>query len=327
MPRPPVRRRSRPARRRCPRRWRQALRDEHAQAGGAQPGGGALEQPAVLEHAAGEDDRADPGAPAPRRARRGGGVGEPVVEARGDHAGGHAARDVAGDGEDERPRVEHAAVARELVRAALGRVAGRLELDRRLALVGDLDAQAAQRGHRVEQAAGARGDRRGEAGARHLGHGAPRARVDPAGQRGGQRRRRADAPRPATRTPSATAGAPRGRRPAGAPATGGPTRSAAAQVRRRAARRPTPSRPSRARRRRRWRRPPGPSRRARPGRRRGGRGGAGRRRVSTPVAAERVPRREVVRVQVVGDDLGLDREQPLEQLDALARRRRASRRS
>ncbi len=36
------------------------------------------------------------------------------------------------------------------------------------------------------------------------------------------------------------------------------------------------------------------------------------------VALERVLRREVLGVQVVGDDLGLDREQPLEVLDALA---------
>ena len=40
--------------------------------------------------------------------------------------------------------------------------------------------------------------------------------------------------------------------------------------------------------------------------------------VLDPLALERVLRREVLRVQVVGDDDGIDREEALEVLDALA---------
>ncbi len=73
----------------------------------------------------------------PRSAARsaqalGGGVGERVVEARGDHARRHAVGDVAVDGEDRLAGVEHAGHHVEPVGAPLGAVAGGLELHRRL---------------------------------------------------------------------------------------------------------------------------------------------------------------------------------------------------
>ena len=159
------------------------------------------------------------------------------------------------------------------------RVRDRLELDRRLPLVGDLVAQPAQRGDGVEQPAHARRQRRGE---RRSG----RARATCSA-------RRRSGPGSGPSQPGREQ--PRDRHPPrladGAVAAGEPHRPqvpGALEIRagrRRAARRPTPCRRGRARCRRRSRRPRGRSRRARPGTRRGARGGAGRPTVSTPSRA------------------------------------------
>ena len=188
--------------------------------------------------------------PSPRsrgdaRAGGRGRVREPVVEARARSAA------VATPARRRRPpratvvaRVEHEAhVAhgdRQRVRAALGGVAGGLELDRRLALVGDRGAQPAERGDGVEQPPGARRHRRRRAGADAARRPPPSARASTAGERRRQRRLVAP-PRRARRTPSATARASPRRRPAGAPARGA-RRARSRRGRRRAARRPRPCR-------------------------------------------------------------------------------------
>ena len=231
------------------------------------------------------------------RARGGRRRGERRVEARGDDAGRHARR------RRRRPRrrpsrarraravaaARRYAAAAGIGAAARPRSATRLELDRRLALVGDL-ACAARTARRPRRTAAPRSSSAARRGRRA----ASRATARPA-----RRRRRARpaaaaapvvlarAPRPATRTPSATARAPAcsppgirtGRR---WPARSKPARSADEQL----------AAPDRAvepvaRCRRRSRRPPGPPRRARPGRRPGARGGAGRRRARRPRARAR----------------------------------------
>ena len=132
--------------------------------------------------------------PRPRRdldAGPGRRVGQRAVEARGHDAGADPGGHVAGDRADRLARVEHRARAdRERVGAALVRVAGRLELGRRLALVGHGRAQAAQRGDGVEQPARARRHRRGGA-----------APGEPARSRASARRR----PRPRARAGSPAA--------------------------------------------------------------------------------------------------------------------------
>ena len=99
-----------------------------------------------------------------QRLRRG--AGDRVVEAGGDDArvGPRAeirARPRGSSGAASRPR--------HLVARRAPRVRDRLELDRRLALVGHLVAQPAERGDGVEQPAHARRPRRREAGAHELG--------------------------------------------------------------------------------------------------------------------------------------------------------------
>jgi hypothetical protein len=101
-----------------------------------------------------------------------------VVEAGGDDAGGDAARQFAPGFEDGRPGVEHAGDDLELVCAALGRVAGGLELDRRLAFVGDPQAHAADGTHGVEQPADGGRDGGGQAGLREPSDRAPALGVD-----------------------------------------------------------------------------------------------------------------------------------------------------
>ena len=202
-------------------------------------------------------------------------------------------------------------------RATRPRRGERLELHRRLALVGDLGAQPAQRGHGVEQAARARGERRRGAARGTAPRPAPSARDPRPGSGAGS----PPSTPPATRTPSATAPRSRARRPAAR--TGAQVAGAleAGAGRRPAARRPRRCRRCRSRCRRRSRRRPARSRRARPGTRPGARGGAAPPRSSTPVGAlERVLGRQVLGVQVVGHHLGLDREQALEVLDPLAER-------
>jgi hypothetical protein len=82
-----------------------------------------------------------------------------VVEARGDRAGRDAARHVAVDGQDRLARIEHAGHRVQRIGAALGAVARRLELHRRLAFVAHLQTQAAERGDGVEQPADGGGGR------------------------------------------------------------------------------------------------------------------------------------------------------------------------
>ena len=104
--------------------------------------------------------------------------GEAVVEARADGRDRRAARRgrarPRGRARGRRARGDRARASRascrprsrgrQLVRAPLATVGHRLELHRRLALVVDVGAHAAERGHRVEQAAGARRHRRRDAG-------------------------------------------------------------------------------------------------------------------------------------------------------------------
>ena len=130
--------------------------------------------------AAGEDDGVEAAVGGEVGARLGGGVGERVVEARGDHAHRHAVGDVAVDGEDRLAGVEHAGHHVEPVGAPLGAVAGRLELHRRLPLVGDLEPQPAERGDRVEQAPDRCRDGRRRAGLGHPRDRAPALGVDAA---------------------------------------------------------------------------------------------------------------------------------------------------
>ena len=97
-----------------------------------------------------------------RRAREG------VVEPRGHGRHRDAAIEVARDRADRRARVEDQRLPRERerIRARVDRVGRRLQLHGRLALVVHLGSDAAQGGHRVEEAAGTRGDGRGGAGRR-----------------------------------------------------------------------------------------------------------------------------------------------------------------
>ena len=147
---------------------RQALRDEHAQAGArSRRSDVRSSRRRFWNDAAGEDDGVEAAVGGEVGAGAGGRVGERVVEARRDHAGRHAAGDVAVDGEDRLAGVEHAGHRVEPVGARLGAVAGGLELHRRLALVGDLEPQPAQRGDGVEQPPDRRRDRRRRAGRGH----------------------------------------------------------------------------------------------------------------------------------------------------------------
>ena len=242
--------------------------------------GVALEQPPVVEHAARQDHDADPragGAAHASAVARGDGV----VEAGGDDAGRRRRR--AGRraiASDHRPRRRARARPAAARRRRARRVGGGLELDRGLALVGDLGADPAERGDRVEQPAHAR--RRP----------ARRAACAPA------RRRRASAlgvdrraERAPARAPSAarshahairhgsrTAGSPPGIRTGRRwPARSKPRRSprSSSPPQTRAVGAVAGAVVDRAR-------PRGPARRARPGTRRGARGGAGRRRARTP---------------------------------------------
>ena len=189
------------------------------------------------------------------------------------------------------PRVEHPVVPHRH-RVGLGRLAvgDRLELDRGLALVVDPRADAAQRGHGVEQPPHARGLGRGQPGPGQLGDRPPARRR----HLSRERRRQRGLLLPGRHEPGA-GHAPRlaDRLLAAGHAHGaaGDRRARTRRGRRPAARRPTPCRPCRTRCRRRSRRRPGPPRRARPGRRPGARGGAGRPRVEPHRARSRTSSR------------------------------------
>ncbi len=198
------------------------------------------------------------------------------------------------------------------VGAALGRVARSFELDRRLALVGRARA-AAERGDRVEQPAGRGGDRGGDAGLAH-----PRDRAPGGGVDARERRRlRSGRGQPRARHPPRLArGAVAAREPDRVQVAGA---LEAAQVA--AQDLPAPHRAVRAE--------PGPVE-DRADRRAGlAVLGEARREVGVVVldgdvldafARERVGRREEVGMQVVRDDRGRDREQPLEVGDAVLER-------
>ena len=120
---------------------RQPLGDQHAgQAPALQRRGGPLEQQPVLEDAAGEHDGLDPGAPRPRPRRRSPWRAARPLWKRAEISAAGVRRQVVRD--DSRglarasstPAVDAAAGRRRARRAS----AARLELDRRLALVGDL---------------------------------------------------------------------------------------------------------------------------------------------------------------------------------------------
>ena len=143
---------------------RQPLGHEHAQAGVLEPGRRELEQQAVLEDAAGQDGevdapRARPPARTPRRSPARGRRGS----ARRSSSTGTPAAQVGEDGEDRRLRVHddrRDRLQHERIRLGGAGVGERLELDGGLALVADLEAHAAHRGDGVEQAPGARRERR-----------------------------------------------------------------------------------------------------------------------------------------------------------------------
>ena len=282
-----------------------------------------LEQQAVLEHAAGEHDGVEAARAGGLGARLGGRARDRAVEARARRPPASTpAATSSRHGGDRPARVEHAAGDVERIGAALGAVGDRLELDRRLALVGDLGAHAAQRGDGVEQPAHARRQRRGEPGAGQLGDRVPAARLDP-----GAAARASALPgrRRATRRPSATAGAPRGRRRACR--TGHRCAGALEAVEVADQQLAAPDRAVGA--------VAGavvdrPDRRAALAVLGQARGEVGvvvlDADVLDALARQRVGRRQVVGVQVVGDDLRRDREQPLEVRDALGEASAASRR-
>ena len=213
-------------------------------------------------------------------------------------------------------------------RAAAGRPPARrgrrrLELRRRLALVVDRGAQPADRGHRVEEAAHARRQGRGDAGAHQLADLVPARRVHRPLQRGRERRalaRRLDEPgaRHPPRLPDR-----RAPRQAHRPQQPRPLVAGEAAGEKLAA----PDRPvgpvaravvDRAQR--------GPARRARRGRRPGARDGAGRPTARPPRARARTSSRGTP-----GGGRGrrrrVDREEALEVLDAHRERGAASRSS
>ena len=141
--------------------------------------GRALEQQPVLEHAAAEDDGVQPRAPATLGARPRGGARDrawkraPISARRPRRRPPRARRRRSSRGRRARPPATRA----DRRRARRG--PDRLELHRRLALVADLGAQAAERGDGVEEPAHARRQRRGQPGACELGHRVPGARLVP----------------------------------------------------------------------------------------------------------------------------------------------------
>ena len=212
---------------------------------------------------------------------------------------------------------------RQRVGAALARVGDRLELHRGLALVVDSRAQAAERRHRVEQPARAGGDRRGDAARAQARatccHGAAR----PARRARRERRARSERfgqpraghpPRLADRR-LAAGHAHRDAVPdaleaaqvadSSSPPQTVPSLAVAGAVEDRA-------------------RPPAASRRARPGTRPDGRGGAARRRARRRRARARTRVERYSGCRSWATTSGVDREQPLEVVDALAERRSVS---
>ena len=176
---------------------------------------GALEQEPVLEHAAGEDDRVARGPP-PRAGPRRRGASASWKRAATRPARRRDARSSTiaarpGGGRAGRRRRDRG------VRTPLRRVGARLELDRRLALVGDLGAQAAERRHGVEQPPHAARQRRGQPGAGQPETSSQRPRRRAASAAGASLR-----PPAATRRPCARAGGSPPRRRACGPRTAAP---------------------------------------------------------------------------------------------------------
>ena len=262
---------------------------EHAQAGALRSAAVRSSSSAVLEHAAGEHTRSRPAGrgqalAVPRRWpratpswKRAPTVPTGAPRSRSAQHLGHAG-----------PGVEHqrlrALERRSRTRRAPRGSGGRLQLHRRLALVGHRRPQAAEGGHGVEQPADAGGERRGRALHGHLGHRAPALVVH--GHRARTRRiavphqgepRAGHPPRllggaVAAGQAHRAAASPRARSPPGRP-PGAPLPRRWRRCRSRCRRR---SRPRRAR-----------APRARPGMRPGGRGGAAPRRVDAPRAGAR----------------------------------------
>ena len=235
--------------------------DEHAEAEVFEPAPRRSEQPQVLEAAAGEHDR-------PRIACLGAGLGraggDRLVEGRGDRRPRPSRGEIVVRGRDERRSVAEAPG----VGLGLGVACELLQLDRSLALVAHLVADAEHRGDSVEQPAHPRGERRIELQA--LADERPALeRHGPSGPLEVHGRR---PPRLADRRLAARERDGIEVRDALEPGRG---RSAAA-------RRPRACRRCRSRCRRRRARAPVLPRRARRGRRRRARGGAARRRAPRP---------------------------------------------
>ncbi len=261
---------------------------EDAEAERLEPRARRVEQPQVLEAAAGEHDRLAARRPRRRRSPRPGGDG--LVEARRrPPLAGRPARS---------SDVTAASRARSSRRSATGtarRASSPASCSSSIAAWPSYVTRS-----RTPRSAATASNRRpipeasGGVELQALAHERPRAATAPAARRarGGRR-------------PSATARGSPPRRRAAARARGG-RRARSRRGRSAAARRPRASRPCRSRCRRRRARAPGPSRRARPG--------SGRVGVvvldadELGVLLERPLRRQVLGMEVVRDDLGLDRE-------------------
>ncbi len=182
---------------------RQQARDQDAEAALPQAGGGRAEQQPVLEDASRERDRAEAAGLRDPRQRLDGRPREGGVETGGgelDRAAGAA--EVRNERRDRGARVDQqragALVDQRHRVSAAGRGAGAggggLELDRGLTLVVDLAADPAERRDGVEEPARARGQRRGEAGPAHPGDRLPVAGLDQGGERAGRALRRLSVP-------------------------------------------------------------------------------------------------------------------------------------
>ena len=203
----PLPRSRRAARRRRPAARRRCRRRSAAAAPGSGPAarrprssrGAGPSSSAVLEDAAGQDDGVDARSRRPR-ARRPSAVAAAsalwkraatrAVPRRRARGRATTARTVGRASSTSGVPALRASERAAGTRPSLARVGRRLELDRGLALVVDLGAHAAERRDRVEQPAGARGERRGHARSHELRHlppapPAPRVPRRPRGSAGG----------------------------------------------------------------------------------------------------------------------------------------------
>ena len=177
---------------RCPVVRREELGRENPEAAVLQQSGSHVEEAPVLEDAT---DHAPGAMPTGQGARVRRGRGDSVVEASGDGRHLDAPLEIAEQRADHGAGVHHDRPAAVLghgkrIGRAVGGIGGRLELDRRLSLVVHLGTDAAERGHCVEQTPGARGERRGHAGADELTDLPPGRRVDHSVEASRRRRRR-----------------------------------------------------------------------------------------------------------------------------------------